>query len=93
MSSHKQEAVIAADRNSQSGSNGGEDGDGNGDATAAKRTTRAAVAMAIATAIVTAAVAKMKTMAATALAGGTNYNQLNYRKENVAVKAMAAVRR
>ena len=35
MSSREQEAVIAADRNSQSGSNGGGDGDGNGDATGA----------------------------------------------------------
>ncbi len=36
VSSHKQEAVIAADRNRQSGSNGGGDGDGNGDGDSGK---------------------------------------------------------
>ena len=36
VSSHEQEAVIAADRNRQSGSNGGGDGDGNGDGDSGK---------------------------------------------------------
>ena len=36
VSSREQEAVIAADRNRQSGSNGGEDGDGNGDGDSGK---------------------------------------------------------
>jgi hypothetical protein len=36
VSSREQEAVIAADRNRQSGSNGGGDGDGNGDGDSGK---------------------------------------------------------
>jgi hypothetical protein len=81
VSSHKQEAGIVVDRKSQSGSNGLGDGDGNSDAKAAKRTVRAAVAMATATTIVTAAAGTMKTMLATALARGTNNNQLNTGKK------------
>ena len=81
MSSREQEAVIEAERNSQSGSNGGGDGDGNSDATGAKRTTRAAVAVRTAMSIVTAAAAMMKTMVATVPARGTNNNQLNRGKK------------
>ncbi len=49
VSSREQEAVIAADRNRQSGSNGGGDGMAMVMVTAAKRTTRATVAVATAT--------------------------------------------
>ena len=49
--------------------------------TAAKRMTRATVAVATATMIVSVAAATMKTTAATALARGTNDNQLNTGKK------------
>ncbi len=90
VSSPEQEAVIAADRNRQSGSNGGGVRDSIGDGDSGKEDDRASVAVATAMAIVTAAVATTKTTAATAPGGGTNNNQQN--KENVVVKATAAVR-
>ena len=91
VSSHEQEAVIAADGNRQSGSNGGGDGDGNGDGDSGKEDDEGDGGGGDSNAIVTAAAATTKTTAATAPAGGTNNNQQN--KEDVATKVTAAVRR
>jgi hypothetical protein len=89
VSSPKQEAVIVADRNRQSGSNGSGGWDGNGDGDSGKENNDGNSGGGDSNGDCDSGSGDKKTTAVTAPAGGTNNIQKN--KENVAAMATLAV--
>jgi hypothetical protein len=93
VSSCKQEAVIAADRNRQSGSNGGGDRDGNGDGDSGKEDDEGDGGGGNSNGDCDSSGSNDEDNGSNSAGGGHKQQSTKYREENVAGKAMAAVRR
>jgi hypothetical protein len=93
VSSCKQEAVIAADRNSQSGSNRGGDGDGNGDGDSGKEDDEGDGGGGDSNGDCDSGGSDDEDDGGGSTSGGHKQQSTKYREQNVAAKATAVVRR